>query len=183
MILPIYVYGHPVLRKKTENVSLWNDELKVLVENMFETMYRSSGVGLAAPQVGQALRLFVIDTEAYLEAYPNTEVIKEAFINPEIMEEAGTEFAYSEGCLSIPDVHADVVRKPIIKVKYTDLEGKEHIRTFEGMAARTFQHEYDHLEGKIFIDHLPSLTKMLLKRKLTDIASGKHKPFYKSINK
>lgn len=183
MILPIYVYGHPILRKKTVDITPGTPELQELIANMFETMYHDNGVGLAAPQIGKSMRLFVIDTTVFHESDETQEVYKGAFINPKITREFGDDFTFNEGCLSIPDVNADVTRKSEIEISFIDENGNPQTRTFNGMAARVIQHEYDHLEGKIFIDHLPSLKKMVLKRKLTDIASGKHKPFYKSINK
>lgn len=183
MILPIYVYGHPILRKKTQEITMDYPGLKELIGNMYETMYHDQGVGLAAPQIGKSIRLFVIDTAPYQEMYPDNELFKGAFINPVIIDEFGEDFTTSEGCLSIPDIHADITRKSEVEISYLDEEGKPHQRTFKGHTARVIQHEYDHLEGQIFIDHLPSLKKMLLKRKLTDIASGKYKPFYKSLNK
>ncbi|MDR2979565.1 MAG: peptide deformylase [Bacteroidales bacterium] len=183
MILPVYLIGHPVLRKQAVEISMDHPGLSELIENMYETMYHDKGVGLAAPQIGESLRLFVIDTEAFLETDPETEQIKTAFINPIVEKEFGDDFVFNEGCLSIPDVHVDVMRKAEVIVTYTDENGKRKTRNFKGLAARVIQHEYDHLEGKIFTDKIPQIKKMVLKRKLNDIASGKHKPFYKSVIK
>lgn len=183
MILPVYLVGHPLLRKQTEEIPMDYPGLSELIENMFETMYHDKGVGLAAPQIGKSIRLFVIDTEAFMESDPDTELIKAAFINPVMEDEFGEDFVFNEGCLSIPDVHADVTRKAEITISYTNENGERKTRNFKGMAARVIQHEYDHLEGKIFIDRIPQLRKMVLKRKLNDIATGKYRPFYKSVIK
>lgn len=182
MILPIYLYGHPILRKKTSEITMDYPDLQELINNMFETMYHDQGVGLAAPQVGKPIRLFVVDTAPYQEAYPESEIFKGIFINPLIEEEFGDDFIFNEGCLSIPEIHADVTRKSEIRISYLDENGTQQRKSFKGITARVIQHEYDHLEGRIFIDHLPPLKKMVLKRKLTDISTGKNKPFYKSIN-
>ena len=182
MILPVYLYGNPILRKEAVEIEMNYPGLKELIDNMFETMYHDNGVGLAAPQIGKSIRLFVIDTEPFLETYPDAEVIKAVFINPIIEEEFGDDFTFNEGCLSVPDVHADVVRKSEILLTYFDENGKLQEREFKGVAARVIQHEYDHLEGQVFVDKLPSLKKMVLKRKLSDIAAGKSKPFYKTVN-
>lgn len=183
MILPVYLVGHPLLRKQTEEIPMDYPGLSTLIEDMFETMYHDKGVGLAAPQIGKSIRLFVIDTESFIEMEPDTELIKTAFINPVMEDEFGDDFVFNEGCLSIPDVHADVTRKSEITISYTDENGERKTRDFKGMAARVIQHEYDHLEGKIFIDKIPQIKKMVLKRKLNDIATGKHRPFYKSVIK
>ncbi len=182
MILPIYVYGHPVLRRKAVEVSLTDENLKQLIEDMYETMYRANGVGLAAPQIGKSLRLFVIDSTAYKEYYPNEESRKIAFINPTITNRSGDEFPFNEGCLSLPDIHEDVMRQPDIDIEYWDENLVKHTDHFSGVPARIIQHEYDHIEGMVFTDKLTSLKKMILKRKLTDIASGKTKPDYKTKN-
>ncbi|MDR1758430.1 MAG: peptide deformylase [Bacteroidales bacterium] len=182
MILPIYVYGHPVLRKKSTEITMEYPGLKELIQNMFETMGHDQGVGLAAPQIGLPIRLFVIDTRGFKENYPDTPELKAVFINPVIKEEFGDDFTFNEGCLSIPDIHADVTRKSEILIAFTDENGTRQEKTFNGLIARVIQHEYDHLEGKVFIDRLSQMKKMLLKKKLTDIAVGKEKPSYKSIH-
>ena len=182
MILPVYLYGNPILRKEAVEIEMDYSGLKELIDNMFETMYHDRGVGLAAPQIGKSIRLFVIDTEPFVESYPDTEVIKGVFINPIIEEEFGDDFTFNEGCLSVPDVNADVVRKSEILLSYFDEKGELQEREFKGLTARVIQHEYDHLEGQVFVDKLPSLKKMVLKRKLNDIANGKSKPFYRTVN-
>jgi peptide deformylase len=182
MILPVYVYGHPVLRKKSMDITMDYPKLQELIADMFETMYHDQGVGLAAPQIGKPVRIFVIDTSPYKESFPDTEILKEVFINPLIKNEFGNDFTFNEGCLSIPDLHADVTRKSEIEISYLNEKGIPQVRVFNGLVARVIQHEYDHLEGKMFIDYLPAVKKMVIKRKLSDIASGKHKPFYRSIS-
>lgn len=182
MILPICVFGHPILRKKVAAMDEAQDYSQ-LISDMFETMYHSQGVGLAGPQVGQSLSIFVIDTEPFRESDPNAEVYKGAFINPVITNESGDDFCFNEGCLSLPDIHEDVVRKSEIDIEYTDEKGKRRVEHFGGYVARVIQHEYDHLQGVVFTDHLSQLKKMVLKRKFQDIASGKIKPGYKTKNK
>jgi len=181
MVLPVYVYGHPILRKKAMDITMDYPKLQELITDMFETMYHDKGVGLAAPQIGKPIRLFVIDTLPYQESFPDVEIFKGAFINPIIKNEFGNDFTFNEGCLSIPDLHAEITRKSELEISYLDEEGKSHSRIFNGLIARVIQHEYDHLEGKVFIDYLSSVKKMVIKRKLSDIASGKHKPFYRTI--
>ena len=180
MILPICVYGNPVLRRKSAEVSMEPAELKQLVSDMFETMYHSQGVGLAGPQIGQSLSIFVIDTEPFKEAYDDVEIYKGAFINPVITNESGADFTFNEGCLSLPDIHEDVMRPSTIEITYLDEDLQPHTETISGGVARIIQHEYDHIEGMVFTDHLSNLKKMILKRKLTDIASGKLHPAYKT---
>ena len=183
MILPIYLYGQPVLRKQAANVEMGKEELKQLVSDMFETMYNANGVGLAGPQVGKSLRIFVIDSAPFKESYPNEEIRKLAFINPVITKRFGEEQPFNEGCLSLPDIHEDVTRKSEIDIEYTDETGKRRKEHFKGYVARVIQHEYDHLQGIVFTDHLSQLKKMVLKRKFNDIANGKLKPNYKTKNK
>lgn len=176
---PIFTYGQAVLRKQSVPVEPIDETTKQLIADMFETMYNAGGVGLAAPQIGKAIRLFVIDTEPFTEQYPETEIKKMAFINPKMLEEFGDDFVYSEGCLSLPGINEDVTRKSQIRIQYQDESGTLKEELFSGMVARVIQHEYDHLEGRVFTDHLSSLKKMILKRKLSDIASGKVKTTYK----
>ncbi len=182
MILPIYVYGHPILRKK---VSLLDDtqDYSALIADMFETMYHTQGVGLAGPQVGHSEAIFVIDTEPFREGDPEAEIYKGAFINPKITNESGVDFTFNEGCLSLPDIHEDVTRKSEIDIEYTDENGQRRKEHFKGYVARVIQHEYDHLQGIVFTDHLSQLKKMVLKRKFADIATGKLHPHYKIKNK
>lgn len=183
MILPIYVYGHPILRKKALPITMDYPELQALIDNMFETMYNDMGVGLAAPQIGKSIRLFVIDSSPFKETYPDVEIYKGVFINPVIIEEFGDDFVFNEGCLSLPDIHEEITRKSEIKIQYTDENGMKKTGHFKGLVARIIQHEYDHLEGQVFTDRLSSLKKMILKRKLTDIATGKAKANYKTKNR
>ena len=177
MIYPVVAYGHPVLKTRGKDIEQGELDIKNLVADMFETMYNANGVGLAAPQIGKSLRLFVIDTEA-VEDEEEPEV-KQAFINPQIMLEEGDEWAFEEGCLSIPNIREDVNRKPKIKIKYFDEEWVEHTKEFGGFAARVIQHEYDHIEGILFIDHVSAFKKRILKGKLTNISKGKVSVDYK----
>ena len=173
MKFPIIAYGDPVLRKKATAIE--PDEyphIKELIENMFETMYGARGVGLAAPQVGLSMRLFVVDVSAFADEEPELKNFKKAFINATILEENGEEWGFNEGCLSIPDIREDVYRKPTIKISYYDEAWKHHIDTFSGMTARVIQHEYDHIEGKLFTDKLSPLRKRLIEKKLNDISKG-----------
>ncbi|EIJ40180.1 peptide deformylase [Galbibacter orientalis DSM 19592] len=186
MILPIVAYGDPVLRKVAKDIPKDYPKLDVLIENMFETMYNAYGVGLAAPQIGLPIRLFVIDATAFADDDELSEKEKEqltgfkkVFINPTIIEETGEEWTFNEGCLSIPDIREDVTRNAIIKIEYYDADFNKHIEEFDGLAARVIQHEYDHIEGVLFTDKLSSLKKRLLKRKLTSISKGKIKIDYK----
>lgn len=183
MILPICVYGHPVLRRKSQIVDLQDETLRQLIADMYETMYHSNGVGLAAPQVGKSLKLFVIDSEPFKELYPDEPTRKQAFINPTITKRYGEEVPFDEGCLSLPGINEEVMRPNTIDIEYWDETLTKHTETISGGAARIIQHEYDHLEGMVFTDHLTSLKKMILKRKLSDIAAGKTKPSYKIKNK
>jgi len=178
----ICVYGHPVLRKKSCEVSEKEPHLQELIDEMFETMYNAEGVGLAAPQIGRLMRLFVMDTKGYKEAYPEVEELKEVFINPEVLEVLGDEFSFNEGCLSLPEVREDVVRKSEVILTYTNRNNERKTTHFKGLVARVILHEFDHLEGHLFTDRVSSIKKMIIKKKLNDIASGKTKPKYKSKN-
>ncbi|EAP88321.1 peptide deformylase [Croceibacter atlanticus] len=180
MILPIVAYGNPVLKKKAKDITKDYPKLDELIENMWETMYGAHGVGLAAPQVGLPIRLFVIDPSPFADDEELTEEerkqltgLKKLFINPVITEETGDEWAFSEGCLSIPDVREDVFRQPDITIEYVDENFKAHTETYTGIAARVIQHEYDHIEGILFTDKLSSLKKRLIKGKLNNISKGK----------
>ncbi|SFZ94000.1 peptide deformylase [Flaviramulus basaltis] len=180
MILPIVAYGDPVLKKKATDISKDYPKFDELLENMFETMYNAFGVGLAAPQIGVPIRLFVVDTTPFSEDEDLTEEeqkalkgFKRVFINAQITNEEGDEWAFNEGCLSIPDVREDVFRKPNITIEYLDENFKPHTETFDGLAARVIQHEYDHIEGVLFTDKLSSLKKRLIKGRLTNISKGK----------
>ncbi len=179
MILPIYVYGNPVLREKAKPINANYPQLDRLLSNMWETMYASDGIGLAAPQIGLSIRLFVIDGSAMSEDYPELKDFKKVFINAEILEEKGEEWYYNEGCLSLPFIREDILRKSIITIRYQDEQFKEHTETYDGIIARIVQHEYDHIEGKLLIDRVSLLKKRLLKNKLSQIATGVLKPKYK----
>lgn len=177
MIYPVTVFGDPVLRKKAEPITKEFPKLKEFVQNMFDTMYNSDGVGLAAPQVGQAIRIFVIDSE--IDDEDELPGIKKAFINPEILEKSGDEWVMNEGCLSLPEIREDVLRPETVKIKYVDEEFNEHIETYSGFTSRVIQHEYDHLEGVMFVDYLNPLRKRILKSKLSAISKGKVIPKYR----
>jgi peptide deformylase len=169
-----------VLREKTELVTPDYPDLKQLIDNMYETMDNATGIGLAAPQVGLALRLFVIDANPMSKEYPEAKDFKRAFINPLIIETSGETFSYEEGCLSIPNIREDIVRNNIVKIKYFDEDFNEHIDVYEGIISRIVQHEYDHIEQIMFTDRVSQLKKKLLKRKLDNIKNGKNMPFYKA---
>ena len=173
MILPIYAYGHPVLRKIGADISQDHENLSQLLDNMWETMYNAKGIGLAAPQIGKSLRLFLVDTTQLEDEEKDLKGIKKVLINAEMIEEYGPEDSYEEGCLSIPDLRGDVVRHTEIRIKYLDENFKEHTEEFDGINARVIQHEYDHIEGKLFIEKLQPLKKRLVKRKLENIKKGK----------
>lgn len=180
MILPVVAYGDPVLRKRAESITKDYPKLEILIENMKETMYGAFGVGLAAPQIGLPIRLFLVDTEPFAEDETFTEEqqaelkgFKRTFINAEIVKEEGDEWAFNEGCLSIPDVREDVFRQPKVTIRYQDENFKTHTEVYDGLIARVVQHEYDHIEGVLFTDKLSSLKKRLIKGKLTNISKGK----------
>ncbi len=172
MILPVVAYGHPILRKISVEIDKSYPKLKELIDDMFETMYHSVGVGLAAPQIGLNIRLFIIDATPLLDDEDQKENAKRVFINPEIVEESGDEWAFNEGCLSIPEINEDVIRKPKILLDFYDENFVHHEKWIDGIEARVIQHEYDHLEGKLFVDKINTLKKTLLKRKLQDITKG-----------
>lgn len=180
MILPIVAYGDPVLRQKAKEIPPEYPDLKELVESMFETMYAASGVGLAAPQIGKAVRIFVIDTAPFSSdedfAEEERELMKDfkkTFVNAEILREEGEEWPFGEGCLSIPGINEDVFRQPDITIKYEDTDRKLYTETYSGLIARVIQHEHDHTEGILFTDKLSSLKKRILKSKLKNISKGK----------
>lgn len=189
MILPVVAYGHPVLRKMCEDIGPDYPELKKLIADMWETMYNSNGVGLAAPQINRAIRLFVVDTEQIVEnfddedrkEYPNEKPIKQVFINAHIIEESGEEWPYNEGCLSIPKIREDVYRHARVRLSYMDEQFKEHEQEFDGITARVILHEYDHIDGKLFIDYLKPIKKRLIQKKLNDISAGKVKTDYRMM--
>jgi peptide deformylase len=189
MVLPVVAYGHPVLRKVCEEITPEYPDLQKLIADMWETMYHTNGVGIAAPQVNKPVRIFVVDTIQIVEGfdeqdkrdYPNEKPIKQVFINAEKIEETGKPWAYNEGCLSIPKVREDVSRAATVKLRYQDEHFNEHEAEFDGITARVILHEYDHIEGKLFIDYLPPLKKRLIKKKLEDISVGKVRVDYRML--
>jgi peptide deformylase len=179
MIYPIVMYGDPVLRQRAKDVEQGTD-LKQLIEDMFETMKGASGIGLAAPQIGKGIRLFVVDGTV-LEDEEGMEDFRKVFINPTLLEEAGTPWEFEEGCLSIPNIREKVSRKEHLKIRYYDENWNLKEEEYDGMKARIIQHEYDHLEGKMFVDYLTPLKKRLLKGKLSDISKGKVDTEYRIV--
>ena len=175
MKLPIVAYGDPVLKKVCVDIDETYPDLQQLISNMFETMNNASGVGLAAPQVGLPIRLFIVDTNAD----EDEDIFKKVFINAQILEETGEPWSFNEGCLSIPEVREDIMRKPNILIRYYDEHWKLHEEKVSGFAARVIQHEYDHIEGKLFTDKLSLLRKQLLKSKLDAIAKGNIRTDYR----
>jgi len=189
MILPVVAYGHPVLRQVCVDITTDYPNLDILIADMWETMYNSHGMGIAAPQINKAVRLFVIDTE---QVYSNSDEdereqfegetgLKKVFINAHISERSGHEWSCDEGCLSLPGFREEVSRENIITVSYCDENFVQKIETFRGLNARVIQHEYDHIEGKLFIDRISLIKRKLLKKKLEDISAGRVKPGYKML--
>lgn len=181
MTYPIVVYGHPVLRKIAADIDRDYPELDKLIEDLFETMYNSEGLGLAAPQIGKSIRIFVIDGKPAAEDEPALAEFKKAFINPHIIEKKGEPVPMTEGCLSIPNLREEVNRESYIRITYYDETWKYHDEIYEGYAARIIQHEYDHLDGIMFTDKVSPLRKRLLKSKLTAISKGKFESDYRTI--
>ncbi|MBL7888024.1 MAG: peptide deformylase [Bacteroidetes bacterium] len=193
MILPIVAYGDPVLRKMGVDIDKDYPNLEQLIADMFDTMNNALGVGLAAPQIGRAIRLFIVDTKPFAERDEDDEdddeftpeeraqleEFKQVFINARIVEEEGEEWAFNEGCLSIPKIREDVYRKPKLRIKYLDEKFVEHDKVFEGLIARVIQHEYDHIEGKLFTDKISPLRRRMIQGKLNDISKGKVQIGYK----
>ncbi len=192
MILPIVVYGDPVLRKKCVDIEKTHPNLDQIIKDMYETMYDANGVGIAAPQVGKPIRLFLVDASPFAEVdedeepeYSEAEMkemngFKRTFINARIIEEVGEEWKFNEGCLSIPKIREDVLRKPDVTIEYFDENFKKHTETFTGVIARVIQHEYDHIEGILFTDKINPFKRKLIAGKLTDISKGKFKADYKT---
>jgi peptide deformylase len=179
MILPIYLYGQPVLRKEAEAVPQDYPELKELVSNMFETMYHADGVGLAGPQVGLSLTLLVLDADVLKDDYPECKGFKRAMINPELLETSEETVSLEEGCLSLPGIHEKVARPAKIRVRYKDENWVEHEESVEGFAARVVQHEYEHLTGHVFIDDVSAIRRQLNRGKLNSIIKGTAKCSYR----
>ncbi|MBS1734267.1 MAG: peptide deformylase [Bacteroidetes bacterium] len=189
MILPIVAYGSPVLRKVCADITPDYPGLDKFIADMWETMYHSNGVGLAAPQVNKEIRVFVIDSEQIFAnqdedekgQYPDEPGYKGVFINAHIVELNGEQWSYNEGCLSIPRIREDIMRNETVTLQYLDEHFKPHTKTFNGITGRVILHEYDHIEGKLFIDHLKPLKRTLLKRKLDDISKGKVNVDYRMV--
>lgn len=186
MILPIVAYGNPVLKKKAKEVPKDLINFDEFIKNMWETMYNAKGVGLAAPQVGISSRIFIVDTSPFADSenmkddeFKLVDSFKKIFINPIIIEESGNEWNFNEGCLSIPEIRADIKRRDTVRIKYFDQEFREHHDTFFGIIARVVQHEYDHIEGVLFTDKLTPLKRKLIKGKLLNISKGKIETDYK----
>ena len=179
MKLPIIAYGDPVLRKKASDIDKEYRNLDQLIKDMFETMYNAHGVGLAAPQIGLSIRLFVIDATPFAEDDEQLTDFKKVFINAEILDEEGDKWNFNEGCLSIPDIREDVARHKTLTIRYCDENWQEHTETYSGLAARVIQHEYDHIEGKLFTDKLSPLRKAMLKNRLDSITKGQVKVDYR----
>ena len=173
MVLPIYIYGQPVLRKVAEDITPDYPELKQLIQNMYETMNKTEGVGLAAPQIGLPIRLVVIDLDVLSDEYPELKGFRKTFINAHVLEVMGEEVSMDEGCLSLPGIHEAVKRGTIIRVKYMDEDFVEHEEVVDGYLARVMQHEFDHLDGKVFTDRIAPLRKQMVKSKLAAIMKGK----------
>ncbi len=179
MKLPIIAYGDPVLRKKAVDIPSDYPDLKLLIENMFETMYSAHGVGLAAPQIGLSVRLFVVDASPFAEDDANLKDFKRVFINAHIVDEGGDKWNFNEGCLSIPDIREDVSRHQHVRISFLDENWNLREEAFSGLAARVIQHEYDHIDGKLFTDKLSPLRKAMLKNRLDSISKGFVKVDYK----
>lgn len=189
MILPIVAYGSPILRKISADITPNYPGLEKLMADMWETMYNSNGVGLAAPQINKDIRLFVMDSEQIFTnqeddekgKYPDEPGFKGVFINAHITKLDGSEWSYNEGCLSIPKIREDIIRNEIITINFMDENFKAHTKTFNGITGRVILHEYDHTDGKLFIDYIKPLKRTLMKRKLDDISKGKIKVDYRMV--
>ena len=181
MIMPVVAYGHPVLKKLAAPIGPDYPGLTEFIADMWETMYESDGVGLAAPQVNRSIRLFVIDATPFMEKHPETEGFKQTFINAEIYEEEGEEWSFNEGCLSFPGLREDIMRKPVIRIRYVDEHFQPHDERFDGIIARVIQHEYDHIQGILMTDRMSPLKRILLKGRLADISKGNVEVSYRMI--
>ncbi|MEI7492206.1 MAG: peptide deformylase [Bacteroidota bacterium] len=181
MILPVVAYGHPVLKKKAQEIGPDYPDLDQFITDFWETMYQADGVGLAAPQVNRSIRLFAIDASPFVKDHPEVAGFKKLFINAEIYREEGEEWTFNEGCLSFPGMREDILRKPAIWMKWVDEDFKPYDQRFEGIIARVIQHEYDHIEGILMVDRINSLKRVLLNRKLNDISRGNVDTSYKML--
>lgn len=179
MVYPIIMYGDPVLRKKAKDIAQGSD-IQELVQDMYETMNAAHGIGLAAPQIGKSVRLFVVDGTS-IEDEPELVEFKKTFVNPQIIDQAGEEWPFEEGCLSIPNIREEIFRKKTLWIRYFDESWSPHEEEYSGIKARIIQHEYDHIEGKLFIDYLTPLKKRLLKGKLSDISKGEVETEYRIL--
>jgi peptide deformylase len=179
VILPIVAYGDNVLRTECKEINKDHPGLDQLIDDMFETLYEAEGVGIAAPQVGHAIRLFLVDASPFKEDEPALENFKKVFINAKIIKEEGEDWPFKEGCLSIPGIRENVNRPSKIKISYYDEHFNHHEESFEGLAARVIQHEYDHIEGVLFIDKINPMKKRMIKGKLADITKGKVRIHYR----
>ena len=179
MILPIVAYGDPVLKKEAEEIDENYPQLQQMIDNMFETMLNAEGVGLAAPQIGKSIRLFIVDASPFAEEEADLKNFQRVMINPIMLDESGKEWSFQEGCLSIPGIRENVSRQELIRVEYYDRDFKLIEESFSGLAARIIQHEYDHIEGILFTDHLKPLKRSLLKGKLNNISKGNVKVPYR----
>ena len=181
MILPIYVYGHPVLRKVAQDIDRNYPDLDKFIEDMFETMYKSDGLGLAAPQIGKSLRLFIMDGESLGDEHPEMKGFKKVFVNPRVLERTGAAVPMNEGCLSLPGLHEEVNRESQIRIEYYDENWELHDEVYSGYQARVMLHEYDHLDGILFTDRLSPLRRRLLKGRLNEISKGKFEASYHTV--
>ncbi len=181
MKLPILAFGHPTLRKIAQPITSEYKDLPQLIADMYETMYASKGVGLAAPQIGKSIRLFIVDTTPFIKDHPEETEFMQVFINATITETSGEEWIFNEGCLSVPEMREDVSRKSNIHIEYEDENFNVRSEDFGGLRARVIQHEYDHLEGVLFVDRVSALKKMLIKRRLSEISKGLITADYKMI--
>lgn len=179
MKLPIIAYGDSILRKKASEITTDYPDLDILIANMFETMYAAHGVGLAAPQIGLSIRLFIIDATSFADDEPELKSFKKIFLNAQVVDESGEKWVFNEGCLSIPEIREDISRQNTIRISYYDENWQQHEETYKGLVARIIQHEYDHIEGKLFTDKLSPLRKAMLKKRLDSISKGMVKVEYK----
>jgi len=181
MILPVLAYGHPLLKKKSQEIGPDYPGLKEFISDLWETMYQADGVGLAAPQVNRSVRIFVVDASAFVKDHPEAEGFKRLFINARIYKEEGEEWIFNEGCLSFPGMREDISRKPVIWMSWVDEDFQPHDEKFDGVLARIIQHEYDHVEGILMVDRINSLKRVLLNRRLNDISKGNVDVSYKML--
>ena len=187
MILPVVAFGNPVLKKQAEDIGQDYPGLGKLIEDMFETMYAAAGVGLAAPQINRAIRLFVVDATPFAEDEPKADGFRKVFINARILERSGEPVRFEEGCLSFPGIHEEIERPSTIRIQYLDENFQAHDEVYDSILARIIQHEYDHIEGILMVDHMSNLKKIVLKRKLKELSAGlvsvKYKMLFNAVRK